>query len=553
MRPNYITILIIILCIISNACHNSNIIPQLRLADSLMGNHSDSALIILEKLSIKKMPNKSAKAMYALLLTEALDKNLSSHHSDSLILIATNYYKDNNDNNLKTKAYYYLGRVYQDNEEYVKATEAYLSALKTVSPNQTLLLQIYNNLASCYESQEFYLQAIKTYKESYSAAIRIKDKYGILHATRGLGSIYAIQDEEEKALSYYQKSLSIAQSIKDSLWENALFCDIAKVYDSQGMHIEAKKQIELALKYAPSNINLSPTYFWKGTIFYNLEETDSAIYYFSRASINADIYTKASIYQTLYEICKERKDLEQAISYNDTAIIYYDSIQNIIHHTEISKLIKNHSTEIYEQQIKKQSQKTKLILLIGALITVFLFIGTLMYISNCNKRTYIHWQQLLIKNQAEKALLKEEIQTLAQTNEINEQKYTDTLNKKTELWYQTLQTCMRLYKTTTSYNRIQAIETSKTKKEKEVSQEESSFIYQEINEAFIEAMQELLEQYPSLTQDDLYYCVLNYLQLSNDTIRICMKAGSQSALTQRKYRIKKQLSDQTFSTIFEAK
>ena len=413
MRPNYITILIIILCIISNACHNSNIIPQLRLADSLMGNHSDSALIILEKLSIKKMPNKSAKAMYALLLTEALDKNLSSHHSDSLILIATNYYKDNNDNNLKTKAYYYLGRVYQDNEEYVKATEAYLSALKTVSPNQTLLLQIYNNLASCYESQEFYLQAIKTYKESYSAAIRIKDKYGILHATRGLGSIYAIQDEEEKALSYYQKSLSIAQSIKDSLWENALFCDIAKVYDSQGMHIEAKKQIELALKYAPSNINLSPTYFWKGTIFYNLEETDSAIYYFSRASINADIYTKASIYQTLYEICKERKNLEQAISYNDTAIIYYDSIQNIIHHTEISKLIKNHSTEIYEQQIKKQSQKTKLILFIGVLITVFLFIGTLMYISNHNKRTYIHWQQLLIKNQAEKALLKEEIQTLA--------------------------------------------------------------------------------------------------------------------------------------------
>lgn len=176
-----------------------------------------------------------------------------------------------------------------------------------------------------------------------------------------------------------------------------------------------------------------------------------------------------------------------------------------------------------------------------------------MYISNHNKRTYIHWQQLLIKNQAEKALLKEEIQTLAQTNEINEQKYTDILNKRTELWYQTLQICMRLYKTTTSYKRIQSIETSKTKKEKEISQEEASFIYQEIKETFIEAMQELLEQYPNLTQDDLYYCVLNYLRLSNDTIRICMKAGSQSALTQRKYRIKKQLSDQTFSIIFETK
>ena len=32
-----------------------------------------------------------------------------------------------------------------------------------------------------------------------------------------------------------------------------------------------------------------------------------------------------------------------------------------------------------------------------------------------------------------------------------------------------------------------------------------------------------------------------------------MKAGSQSALTQRKYRIKKQLSDLSFSIIFDAK
>ena len=110
-----------------------------------------------------------------------------------------------------------------------------------------------------------------------------------------------------------------------------------------------------------------------------------------------------------------------------------------------------------------------------------------------------------------------------------------------------------IFKTTTSYKKIQSIETSKNKKEKEITQEELSLIYQEINEAFIEAMQELLEQYPSLTQDDLYYCILNYLQLSNNTIKVCMKAGSQSALTQRKYRIKKQLSDLSFSIIFDAK
>ena len=202
MKPNYLTILITTLCIFFNACHNSNTAPQLQLADSLIDKRADSALCILEKLSIEEISNKSAKAMYALLLTEALDKNFKSHRNDSLILIAVDYYKDNSNNKLKTKAYYYLGRVYQDNKEYIKATEAYLTALKTASPNQAPILQIYNNLALCYESQEFYLPAIKIYKESYATAEKMQDKYGILHATRGLGNVYAIQDEEEKALSY---------------------------------------------------------------------------------------------------------------------------------------------------------------------------------------------------------------------------------------------------------------------------------------------------------------------------------------------------------------
>lgn len=553
MKQIYTSILVTVLCITFNACQHSNIISQLQLVDALMHNYSDSALNILQELSIEEMPNNSTKAMYALLLTEALDKNKLPHHDNSLISIAVDYYKNSDKDNFKTKAYYYLGRVYQTNKEYVKATEAYLSALKTASSKQTLILQIYNNLALCYEFQEFYLPAIKAYKKSHSIAEELKDKNGILYAIRGLGNIYAIQDEEEKALSYYQRSLSIAQSMKDSTWENAIFCDIARVYDSQGMHIEAKKYIDLALKYAPSNRNLSPTYFWKGTILHNLEETDSAIHYLSKASINADIYTKASIFQTLYEINKTKENYEQAILYNDTALICYDSIQNIVHYTEIDNLIKKHSFEIYEQKMKNQSQKIKLIILTCSLITIFFFMYILKYISNRNKKAYIRWQQLIIKNQAEKADLKEKNKMLSHTNEINKQKYTAMLNKRVDLWQQSLQICVRLFKTTTSYEKIQSIETSKNKKDKEISISEISQIYQDINETFLEPIQELLEQYPNLTQDDLFYCILNYLQLSNNTIRICMQTESQPALAQRKYRIKKQVSNQISSIIFESK
>ena len=126
MKPNYLTILITTLCIFFNACHNSNTAPQLQLADSLIDKRADSALCILEKLSIEEISIKSAKAMYALLLTEALDKNFKSHRNDSLILIAVDYYKDNSNNKLKTKAYYYLGRVAMFMQYKMKKKKHYL-------------------------------------------------------------------------------------------------------------------------------------------------------------------------------------------------------------------------------------------------------------------------------------------------------------------------------------------------------------------------------------------------------------------------------------------
>ena len=119
-----------------------------------------------------------------------------------------------------------------------------------------------------------------------------------------------------------------------------------------------------------------------------------------------------------------------------------------------------------------------------------------------------------------------------------------------ELWKRTLQICTRLFHTSTSYKKLHAIETAKFKKEREEKQKEINSIQKEINEVFIEAIQELREQYPKLTQEDLFYCILQYLRLSTSTIKFCMRVESNQALTQRKYRIKKQISPQTFSIIF---
>ncbi|MBD9094426.1 MAG: hypothetical protein EGQ20_18145, partial [Bacteroides oleiciplenus] len=85
---------------------------QLILADSLMQSQPDSALNILQDIPMKKFATQADSAYYALLLTQAMDKNYIVQADDSLIRYAVAYYDKTNDVRMQAKAHYYWGCVY---------------------------------------------------------------------------------------------------------------------------------------------------------------------------------------------------------------------------------------------------------------------------------------------------------------------------------------------------------------------------------------------------------------------------------------------------------
>ena len=60
-------------------------------ADSLMESRPDSALALLDTLTSASFPNLEQKARFALLKSQALDKNFIDLTDDSLIAIADSY------------------------------------------------------------------------------------------------------------------------------------------------------------------------------------------------------------------------------------------------------------------------------------------------------------------------------------------------------------------------------------------------------------------------------------------------------------------------------
>ena len=130
MKKNIVFLLILIPIIWISCDGMGHQTIDFRKVENLMPQHPDSALMLLEQIENKENLSRKDKAHYYLLLTEAQDKTFVKHETDSLITIATDYYEETDDLERKAKAWYYRGRISQDQNHPLKAQECYLKALR---------------------------------------------------------------------------------------------------------------------------------------------------------------------------------------------------------------------------------------------------------------------------------------------------------------------------------------------------------------------------------------------------------------------------------------
>lgn len=132
----YITASILACCL---ACSRDKAaIALLDCADSLMESQPDSALCILESINRDIITGNETKARYALLMSQALDKNYIDVTSDSLIATATRFYADRPDSPELMKSLFYQARTYYNDGRFDRAaadaTHAYEIAVKLDDP-----------------------------------------------------------------------------------------------------------------------------------------------------------------------------------------------------------------------------------------------------------------------------------------------------------------------------------------------------------------------------------------------------------------------------------
>ena len=177
---------LLLLCI--TACQkHSPMAEKLLQAETVMNEHPDSALNLLKGIAQPELQTQEHRARYALLFSQALDKNYIDVTNDSLISIAVNYYKDRNDVRAKFLSYYYLGRIYTNAKELTKATLAYMEAEQLVDKldDDYAAGLLYNQMGDIYQEYYDFPKALECYHlstEYYQKADKPLHKlYGMLN------------------------------------------------------------------------------------------------------------------------------------------------------------------------------------------------------------------------------------------------------------------------------------------------------------------------------------------------------------------------------------
>lgn len=319
-----------------------------------------------------------------------------------------------------------------------------------------------------------------------------------------------------------------------------IYKNIAGLYSEQGRYEEAESNLSKALPYLVTEEDYTSACSIKGDILNNLNQKDSAIYYWKIGTISPNIYVKASSYNHLFQEYKEIEDWEKATIYVDSFLVYYDSIQEMNYRAELDKLMDDHHVELHKHELSAKNDW-----IIMGLVAFFLLLAATLIIlylwrDSCRKKKYADLQQRLMENRAESIFLNEAFETPSEDKTAELQKLEE----------ERFQICVSLFETTAGSKKLDELKKATPAMQIKMADTYRVMIISDIRKSFADVMGDLKERCPSLTNDDLLYCVLSLLCCSKDTI-LHITNVSADAIKTRKNRIKGKIDAGLFSRIFE--
>lgn len=421
-----IPLLLLLLSLV--ACHPDDPVATRRFeqATRLLPIEPEESLLLLDSIEYPENLNARQNARWCMLKGQVADTIHSPMPYSSQLERAVRYFKREGNALEQAQALFYLGRAYADEKIYNGAQEMYQEALALAlsEKNWNLAGYIVSYMGDVYEFKATYDLAEEKYLEATEYFRKAGNRRSQAFAFSNAGRQAAFEDSLDMALDYMKKADSLIQGVGDSSDIASVLNGLGNVYRMRGEYEKAKAYLNKSIVWETNDDDV-PTYSALASLYIELGNLDSARYYCRLAEApTMNPHTHIRLYYKYYLIAKQEENTNLALSYLERYFEKSDSITLARNDADIISVEKRykHNHLISENRILRKSNYRYISLSIFILLIAS--VSVIIYQIRVNRRNRIiiaQQQAMQEKNERLQMLEHELANTNAELKQISTQ------------------------------------------------------------------------------------------------------------------------------------
>lgn len=344
----------------------------------------------LRHIDRRKIYSSASEARYALLYSQALDKNYVDVTSDSLTAVAVNYYDRHGTKHERAMAHYYQGRVFSNAGNFDAAIRSYSLAEDAASgTDDYYLLGLINNaVGNLYYDQYDLKEALSRDQRAATYFHLAQSPYNEALAYVGMGIVSNLMGDNEGMEKEYQKAIAIYEEIGAINEILPLYEDlVVKTRLDVGDDLFAIKRDlrRYYVKYNKGEIPLQSMGLWQG-IYLKGNELDSAKMCGDLMLQNRNLFTAhkiAGCYALMEQMACMEGDYKEAYGYAKQYADMMDSVTLKKEEDMVLELEQKYRNRILNQSyenLKQHNDQQRIITGLVLLFSLSLLVAGLLYL-----------------------------------------------------------------------------------------------------------------------------------------------------------------------------
>ena len=361
-------------------------------ADSLMEEHSDSALALLRGAEGTDTWTRHDQMLLALLRSRAEDKNHVNRTNDSTMLLVAEYFNRRADARLRALAWFELGRISSDMELTGQAISAYRRAFDTDTLSADSGLVDIRAMAADWMGhtlmyQDLYGEAMPHFHEAHRLARQCGDAWTETFVLRDIARCHVAQGNPAEGEDYFLRASRKAMSQGDTTLFREIQMELSDLYASAGAYAEMRACLDACMGYVGRDSGI--VYNQLADYYLATGRADSATALLRRVIRDDNPYVRRSATLSLADLKAGEGDFRVAYDLLAKSIAEDDSL-TAVEQGQNADLIRTLTDKIDREKEQDRQLRQRTSVIYGlALVLVFVALFTYFTIRHKNLQNRI--------------------------------------------------------------------------------------------------------------------------------------------------------------------